>query len=224
MNFNEAYNIFIQEHVQKRKGRGEPASLRRLENGIGYAEKLFLQKVWWPAFGDFQHLHPEYMIHDFKDGFRFIDFAYIRAVVSLAIEIDGIGPHWRNIDKWVFSDHCRRQNDLILDGWKVLRFTVDDIKERPRHCQQILQQFMGKWTDESRQLDLKSDLCWKEKMIVRLATNMEREITSADVCRSMEIGQKTANKWLRLLAQKGILEPSKGDVRVHSYRVKNKYV
>jgi very-short-patch-repair endonuclease len=43
-----------------------------------------------------------------------------------------------------FSDQLIRQNHLIIDGWKVLRFSLDDVKERPRMCEQLVQQFMGR--------------------------------------------------------------------------------
>lgn len=30
--------------------------------GHNHAERLFLEKVWWPAFENFLHLYPEYEI------------------------------------------------------------------------------------------------------------------------------------------------------------------
>lgn len=147
--FDEVYDHFIHRHIQVRSGE----RVRRLQKGQGHAEKLFLEHVWWPAFGHFDHLHPEYEITDFKDGFRYLDFAYIRPGVQLAIEIEGYGPHLRDISREQFSDQCRRQNDLIIDGWKVLRYSYDDIREMPRFCQQKLHQFMGRWLgDEQRSI------------------------------------------------------------------------
>lgn len=216
MKFEESHKKFIEEHIVQRKNNGE--GLRRLVEGHGHAEKLFLEKVWWPAFGDFDHLHPEFEVHDFKDGFRYIDFAYIRTYVQLAVEIDGFGPHWRNISRWQFSDHCRRQNDLILDGWKLLRFSYDDIKDHPRACQQVIQQFMGKWMGTEK-LDQYSNISWLEKAIILFVMNLDRPITAKDLSDHMNIGNKTARKWLRQLTEKKWLVPAAGRERIHSYQL-----
>jgi very-short-patch-repair endonuclease len=63
-------------------------------------------------------------VHDF------IDFAFIRGHVRLAIEIDGYGPHLQKITRSQFSDQWIRQNHLMLDGWKLLRFSFDDVKDK----------------------------------------------------------------------------------------------
>lgn len=84
MTFEVQYEAFLKE--AKKNLTGE--ALRRFDEGHFYAEKLFLQKVWWPAIGDFEFLHPEYEVEDFKDGRRYLDFAYIRQPYRVAIEID----------------------------------------------------------------------------------------------------------------------------------------
>ncbi|MFC5470591.1 hypothetical protein ACFPPD_18010 [Cohnella suwonensis] len=74
-----------------------------------------------------------------------MDFAWMLPEAAIAIEIDGYGPHWCNADRWKFSDHLFRQNHLILDDWKVIRMSYDDIVEHPRKCQQLLLHTLGKW-------------------------------------------------------------------------------
>ncbi|MDT9724740.1 DNA-binding response regulator [Xylanibacillus composti] len=212
MAFREAYEQFISDHLQKRKGE----AARRLREGHGHAEQLFLENVWWPAFGHFHHLYPEFEVTDFKDGFRFIDFAYVRSGLMLAIELDGFGPHWRNISRWQFVDHNRRQNDLIIDGWKVLRFAYDDIKEYPRFCQQKLQQFVGRWYGEGHQA-LNAD--WREKEIIRYALKAGRPLKPLDLSDYMGVDVKTARKWLAQLVEKGWLLPASGEKRIRAYRL-----
>ncbi|WP_410770696.1 helix-turn-helix domain-containing protein [Fontibacillus sp. BL9] len=212
MEFSEAHNIFLERHRTVRQGE----CLRRLKEGHGHAERLFLEAVWWPAFGQFQYLHPEYEVNDFKDGFRYLDFAYIRVSLQLAIEIDGFGPHWRNISRTQFSDHCRRQNDLITDGWKVLRFTYDDVRESPRYCQQKLQQFMGRWLGEERQV-LEAD--WVEKEVIRLFMRAGGPLTPADLCSYMGVQSRKARRLLKSLMEKGWIQAASGTERVRSYRL-----
>ncbi|MEQ4484399.1 hypothetical protein [Cohnella silvisoli] len=150
MDFNTAYEAFLEKHRKARKGE----RLRRLIEGHGFLEKLILENVWWPAIGHFDHLHPEYEVSDFRDGTRFLDYAFLPGVVRLNIEGDGLETHARKISLAGFDDDRIRQNHLILDGWKVLRFTHNRVKERPRLCQQMLFAVHGNdlWQAECRRI------------------------------------------------------------------------
>lgn len=46
MGFEVEYQSFLNRHLQARKGE----RLRRLQEGHGKAEIMFLEKVWWPLF------------------------------------------------------------------------------------------------------------------------------------------------------------------------------
>lgn len=212
MGFQETYTQWLSDHLSCRQGERE----RRLREGHGHAEKAFVEKVWWPAFGHFRELHPEYEVTDFKDGFRYLDFAYLRSGLRLAIEIDGYGPHLRKISRDRFSDQCRRQNDLILDGWKVLRFTYDDVNDNPRYCQQTLQQFMGRWLGEG---DSSLQVDYPERELLRQFLRSGRPLTPGDICQTMGVENKTARKWLRQLSEKQWIQPASGSARVLSYRL-----
>jgi hypothetical protein len=172
--------------------------------------------VWWPAFGQFRDLHPEYEVFDFKDGHRYLDYAFIRPHLRLAIEIDGYGPHWRNQTRWQFSDQWQRQNHLIIDGWSVLRFTYDDICDKPRLCQQILQQFMGAMLGENNSV---GEATFLEKEIVRLAKRLCRPITPDDVCHHFNIENKYARRILLSLTEKNWMKPASGTIRIRSYEL-----
>ena len=139
MGFEEAFQVFMNKHCNKSEGE----RLKRLKEH-GYLEKLLLEKVWWPAIGNFDHLHPEYEVVDYKDGDRFLDYAFIQPFIRINLEGDGYNPHSKGASKWQFSDERNRQNDLIIDDWIVIRFTYDDITSNPRRCQMKLQQLMGK--------------------------------------------------------------------------------
>lgn len=141
MDFDTAYEAFMSKHRRLRKGR----RLKRLIEGHGYLEKLILRNIWWPAIGHFDDLHPEYEVSDFRDGTRFLDFAWLPGPIKLDVEGDGRESHGTKASKEDFSDDRNRQNHLVIDDWKVLRFSHDSVKEQPRMCQQILQQFMGRY-------------------------------------------------------------------------------
>lgn len=212
MDFNEAYEEFIECHCKRRSGE----RLRRLREGHGHGEKLFLKSVWWPLFHHFSFLHPEYEIYDYKDGYRYLDFAYIQPYFSVAIEIDGFGPHWRNISTWQFDDHCQRQNHLVIDGWYVIRLTYNQVKEKPRLCQQTIQQLLGRWMADSESL---SQLTIYEREIIRIAARSIRPITPKDICSQLSIGTDYAQRVLRELVRGQWLQPSGGNIRIRSYEL-----
>lgn len=210
MQWNEAYGIWLKEHEGRRSGE----RLRRLKEGHGHAEKLSLEQIWWPAIGHFRYLHPEYEVKDFQDGSRFIDYAYIRAPFRVAVEIDGYGPHAREADRWRFGDNLMRQNQLVLDGWKIIRFSFDDIAQKQRRCQQLILHLMGRWYGERKQT---VSLLGRELDIARLAAGSLEPITPGTVASHLGIRPENARKWLGRLIGNGVLRPASGERRIRSY-------
>jgi very-short-patch-repair endonuclease len=213
LEFEKAYEGFIKFHFDKRHN----ATKSRLRGGLEHAERTFLENVWWPAFHHFDSLHPEYKIYDFKDGHRYIDFAYIRPHFRIAIEIDGISTHWKDISLAQFSDHCMRQNHLVIDGWHVLRFSYMDVEEHPRLCQQTLQQLIGKLMGDSRGIILTLSVIDRE--IVRLVMGSNQPMTAADLSKLVHMGSDAVAKHLRRLSDANWLEPASGYIRIRSYRI-----
>ncbi|MDF2925008.1 MAG: hypothetical protein K0R57_3922 [Paenibacillaceae bacterium] len=211
MGFQEEYEAFLQKHKEERTGE----ALRRLEEGHGYAERLFLEQVWWPAVGGFEHLIPEYELSDFRGGCRYLDFAWIRRPYRICIEIDGYGPHVRELSRWQHADQLQRQNDLIIDDWIVIRFAFDEVKERPRRCEQTIQQVMGKWYGSGRsgiQLDE------RERRMLQVVISLG-EASPGDVAEALEMSVKTARKHLQDLVHKQVLMPASGERRIRMYKL-----
>jgi hypothetical protein len=200
-----------------RGGRLERLSL---ENGGGFAEKKFMTNVWWPIFGHFDGLHPEHEIMDEKDGPRYLDFAYFSGAVQLCIEIDGYGTHWRDAGRRAFSDHLKRQNQLVIDGWKILRFAYDDVAEKPRHCQQVLLQFLGKWSIvDPKQGSNPAFINLIHQEITKLAYGRD-VISPYQVAKVLGISGKTAAKHMRGMMNLGVLTPAWGKKkRIKGYRL-----
>ncbi|WP_026695408.1 hypothetical protein [Peribacillus kribbensis] len=212
MGFEEEYQAFMNAHLQARKGE----RLRRLEEGHKHAEGLFLKQVWWPLFHHFRYLHPEYEVNDFKDGKRYLDFAYIRPAVRICLEIDGYGPHLKNISRWQFSDSLERQNQLVMDGWTVIRFSYDQVQENPRRCQQIVQQLIGRWLGD--ELD-QTTLSFAEKEVLRMAIRKGESIFPIEVENYLMLSAKTVRRVLSQLVDKKLLIPATGTKRIRSYRL-----
>jgi very-short-patch-repair endonuclease len=73
-----------------------------------------------------------------RAGTRRIDFAYPESM--LAIEIDGFNPH---SGKRAWQYDRVRQNELVAEGWTVLRFTWEDLESRPREVARMVRQFLA---------------------------------------------------------------------------------
>jgi very-short-patch-repair endonuclease len=212
MGFEEEYQAFLKAHLQARTGE----RLRRLQEGHKQAEMLFLKQVWWPLFYQFKYLHPEYEIDDYKDGKRYLDFAYIRPGIRICLEVDGFGPHLKNISRWQFSDNLERQNQLVIDRWTVIRFSFDQVKENPRRCQQVVQQVIGRWLGD--ELD-QTSLSFFEKEVIRLVIRKGEDISPTEVEKYLKLSDKTVKKVLSQLVEKKMLIPASGTKRIRSYRL-----
>lgn len=214
MGFKEDYQTFINAHLQERTGE----RLRRLQVGHSHAEILFLKKVWWPIFHHFRYLHPEFEVDDFKGGKRYLDFAYIRPAIQICFEINGYGPHLKNISRWQFADSLERQNQLVIDGWTVIRFSYDQVNEQPRACQQLVQQVIGRWLGEDMR---QTTLSLAEKEVIRLAIRKGEAISPKEVEEYLKLSDKTVKKVISQLVEKKMLIPASGSLRIRSYRLGN---
>ncbi|REE69682.1 hypothetical protein A8990_1311 [Paenibacillus taihuensis] len=215
MNFQMAYQQWFEEQLIDAHGDRR----QRLGEGHGHAEKMFLQQVWHPAFRSFDQLHAEYEVADFKDGSRFLDFAFYQSPIKLAIEIDGYGPHAAKATRWQFADSLMRQNHLIIDGWQILRFAYDDVSDRPRMCEQMLQQFMGCWLGGSRSSSSSVDDLI-EAEILRHALRLDRPLRPRDVMELLQLSQKEAYAVLHRMFNKRMLLPAgKGTLKIRGYTV-----
>lgn len=118
-----------------------------MQEGIvgNYAEQLALETVIRPAIQESAAscIHPNHGV-TLRDGkTRFIDFAIITQQSRIAIEIDGYTYHAEGaITRHEFDDQLSRQNELVMSGWAVLRFSFDQIKSNPDKCQDQLRRLL----------------------------------------------------------------------------------
>ncbi|CAM3459771.1 DNA-binding response regulator [Marinicrinis lubricantis] len=212
--FELKYSGWLEMHKHLRNGE----RYRRLVEGHAHAELAFLQSVWWPAFGQFDMLHPEYEVADYSGYSRFIDFAYVHPYFRIAIEIDGYGPHVKQLSRWDFSNEKRRMRHLTLDGWLQMSFSYDEIRERPHACMKDLQQLIGRCLGET-DMTFDESLDVYEKETLRLAVRLSRDIRSSDLVTYLHVERKKASHILRSLLEKGWLAASSGTKRIHTYRL-----
>ncbi|WP_353056979.1 hypothetical protein [Metabacillus litoralis] len=106
----------------------------------------------------------------------------------------------------------------MIDGWTVIRFSYDQVKEKPRRCQQIIQQVIGRWLGE--ELDQIS-LSFVEKEVLRFAIRKGEELYPIELQKYLKLSDKTVKKVLSQLVEKKMLTPASGVKRVRSYRLGN---
>ncbi|CAH0122742.1 hypothetical protein PAE9249_05333 [Paenibacillus sp. CECT 9249] len=200
MDFEQAHKEFLERHVSLRQGERKGRLLR----GHQYAEKLFLQNVWWPLFGNFDRLHPEYEIYDWNRKSQFLDFAFIAPFGRFGLECDGFQSHVKDMDRERFSYALNRDTFLTGMGWKMLHFSFDNVQSRPEICRTLLQLAVAPYLIRNKAV---SPPVLIEKEVLRLAWGLGRWIRPKDVCDHLEVDFRTARKWLRSLVEKGWLQP-----------------
>lgn len=202
------YEEWLERHREARTGE----RLRRLVEGHGHAERLFAEKIWLPAAGNFMYLHPEYEIADERGKPLFLDFAFTPPALRAAIEVDGYGPHHRDLDRRQFAEQLNRQNYLVIQGWKVLRFSYDNICGRPQLCRTIIQRLLGLCYGAAT-----DPLPLPQRELIRQAMRHGRPFTPDDAAEWTGLSKRTVGPILHKFRAQGYLEPASGQLRVRRY-------
>lgn len=214
MDFEEAYDRWMGECIIKERN---PRRRELLGKGLGHGSVEFLRTIWYPVVGNFNFLYPEWEVRDFNNGFRYLDFAYMPGGVKGGIEIQGYGPHARDLDTRRFKDLCLRHSLLCLDGWTFLTIAYLSVRDNPKQCQQLILSFIGKFLS----IDVSGDLNWLEAETVRLARRLLRPITALDVEEHLRVSDRHARKILKRLVELQILTRFSGKERARTYVLKN---
>lgn len=80
----------------------------------------------------------QHVIHRGSAKKAHVDFLYPR--IGLAIELDGYSSHGHRA---AWQNDLDRQNDLMIAGLRVLRFTWDDVRRREERVVSQLRPFFG---------------------------------------------------------------------------------
>ncbi|WP_307471800.1 hypothetical protein [Paenibacillus harenae] len=203
MNFDVAHRKYIQHHLEQRRGERKG----RLERGHNHAEYLFLRDVWWPLQGNFNHLHPEYEVPDWRGRSYFADFSWLPGQVKLLFEIKGFASHVRDMDRQKYCSELNREMFLFAMGYHVLSFAYDDIEQRPDLCISMLRMCLSRFQTHNTKIS-RANL--NEKEFVFLALQNAHSIRPKDVEQHFEIDHKTAILMLQRLKEKGWLQPTYG--------------
>ncbi|WP_433941041.1 transcriptional regulator [Paenibacillus lautus] len=211
--FDQQYELWIHTNILNEKN---PRRLEILNKGLGHGTVEFLRSVWFPAIGHFNDLHPEWEVRDFNNGYRYLDLAYMPGDARGGIEIQGYGPHARDLDIRRFKDLCRRHCLLALDGWTFLPIAYPSIVEEPKQCQQLILSFVGRFVAT----DVPASLSWLEAEAVRFARRLLRPITPLELAAHLRISDRHTRRILHKLVELQILDIASGEQRARTYKLR----
>lgn len=200
MGFEEAHEAFIHSHLERRSGERRG----RLERGHLHGEKLFLHNIWWSFKGNFDHLHPEFEVLDWRGRSYFADFAYLYGGVKLLLEVKGFKSHVKDMDRQRYCNELNREVFLQAIGYRVLSFAYDDVAHQPELVTTLLRMVLNRYQHGEKKTD-RQDIDLNE--IIGLAFSLARPIRPIDVTDYLLVDHRTAVKLLQTLCHKGWLHP-----------------
>jgi len=137
--FEVMHEAWLASHPKRRTGERRSRLLR----GHGHGERLFLERVWWPLYGSFDHLHPEYEVAGWRGQPDFVDFAWIRGNAGFAFEIKGYGPRVQQADRARFRRERNRETFLQTLGYRVVSIPYDALGENPEITRFLIRSLMA---------------------------------------------------------------------------------
>ncbi|BBI33446.1 transcriptional regulator [Cohnella abietis] len=209
--FDQAYDEWMELAIAQ-----EQNHRRRelLENGLGHGTIEFLRTVWFPVVKNFNHLYAEWEVRDSSNGYRYLDLAYMPSGdVKGGIEIQGYGPHARDLDVKRFKDLCWRQCLLALDDWVFLPIAYLSITDEPKRCQQLVLSFIGKFIAT----DVPSELTWLEAETIRYARRQFRPFSPFELGSHLRVTNQHARRILHKLVDVQLLTVVSGNQRYRTF-------
>jgi hypothetical protein len=212
MGFSEEHTKWLESHIQRRSGERKG----RLERGHAHGERLFLERVWWPMFGNLNDLHPEYEVADWRGRPYFVDFAWLTGQFKFALEVKGYAAHVQQSDRTRYRHELNRETFLQILGFRVVSIPYDDLDSEPsltiNLLKSLLSPYMAASLRDQRYTRLERDAL---SIILRLG----KPVRPLDLINELEINRRTAVVCLKSLCEKGKLRPilSCRETRVYRY-------
>ncbi|WP_342477210.1 RAP domain-containing protein [Paenibacillus sp. FSL H7-0350] len=216
MGFAEEHQRWLEYHKKRRAGE----HLDRLDRGHRHGEQMFVERVWWPIFGNLDDLHPEYEVADWRGRPYFVDFVWKPGQVKFAIEIKGYGPHVQNTDRTRYRQELNRETYLQIAGYRVIAIPYDDLESAPEQTISLLKALLTPCLLKQR-AEGGRQYTRIERDILHMASRMNGMIRPVDVVKGLGINRRTATKHLTTLCDKGKFKPvlTPGSNRICRYEL-----
>lgn len=212
MAFQQKLEEWLHKNIVEERN---PRRREMLNKGLGHGTIEFLSRVWYPTFQHFDYLYPEWEVKDMNNTFRYLDLAYMPKGALGAIEIQGYGPHARDVSVTRFKDLCMRQSLLALEGWIVLTVAYPSIIEDTEQCKKLALAFVGKFVA----MPISVPLHWLEAETIRFARRLVRPFTPQELADHLQITVQYARRVLRQLIHRELLVVASGNQRYRTYQL-----
>jgi hypothetical protein len=198
MGFAEVHEVWLAQHMKRRTGERKS----RLERGHAHGERMFLERVWWPIFGNLDDLHPEFEVLDWRGHPYYMDFAWQRGQCKFALEVKGYGSHVQNTDRIRYRRELNREIFLQSLGYRVVNIPYDDVEEQPNLMIFLLKSLLSPYMVGEVKKGAYSRL---ERQVLLLTLSSNTSIRPIDLVNELEINRRTAVQCLKSLCVKGKL-------------------
>lgn len=217
MAFEDMMGQWREGHLKKRTGE----RLRRLKSGFLIPEQMLLERVVYPEIGSLEDVHPEYEVQLEGEAPMFLDIAYINGELKLDFELDGYGPHQRDVDRYQFARDRQRDLLLMTAGWRVMRFAYDDVAENAEDLRRNVRRIFRKFRINLTHLAFRP----LERELLRYAYSQKECIVRVkDVQVFLCVGKDLTRAMLKNLAGKGVFIPlGNPTIRVCRYKLNVKH-
>ncbi|MGN7455921.1 hypothetical protein ACTHPH_14015 [Paenibacillus pasadenensis] len=217
--FDSAHAAWLQRHVDARTGERKD----RLRRGHAHGEILFLRAVWWPLFGHFDDLHPEYEVKDWRGAACYLDFAWFAEGVRFNIDVKGFGPHVQQMDRSGYRREAMREMFLHSHGFRTLTVAYDSLKEEPNQVRDLIAQIARSGSDFS--VGIKGDGAGEgmnrvDAALLSYARAHGGDIYPFKAAEAIGVHRRTAAIHLKRLAEKGLFESVAAGGKVCRYRLR----
>lgn len=211
--FKTAYEEWLHKNITEEKS---PRRREILEKGLPHGTVTLLQRGWYPAVGNFNHLYPEWEVRDLNNRIRYLDLGYMPRREKGCIEIQDFRSHARDVSAARFRDLCKKHSMLSMDGWILLQIAYLSIVEEPEYCRKAILAFIGKFIST----DVSAELNWAEAETLRLARRLLRSFTPVELAHHLRISDRHARRVLHGLVERELLIVASGNKRFRTYQLR----
>ncbi|SDT01471.1 hypothetical protein SAMN05444162_2852 [Paenibacillaceae bacterium GAS479] len=208
--FDQAHEKWLNQHLKARKGERRD----RLRRGHSHGEILFLREVWWPLFGNFENLHPEYEIVDWRGSPCYLDFAWLPGIQRFNIDVKGYGPHVQQTDRTKYSRELMRELYLQTLGYCNISLPYDTLSHEPQLIRSMMKNLLQPFLVTKQDKTSASKI---EFMLLNYIRQQSTAIYPYKAAREVGIHEKTAIKYLRKLSLDGKIKALTNGSRVYRY-------
>ena len=137
--FEKKFNEFLES-------QRESASVLRLEQLKKdlTGEKKLIKEVLYPVLRSFDGLVMESELISSAGVKIFMDVEY--EPLKFAFESEGFGVHAENITRDRFTFERMRIRTMVMQGYKYLPFTWDELDKKPEACRRAVYELLGRFS------------------------------------------------------------------------------